>query len=111
MRGWMLIPEFDGIGQSFTPGKCVMCGTSASDRRKLCSGVWITNKIETNRYGKVQFCGECVKAAARLLGMEDSDAVARLEAAAAAHNDAVKHLAKVHARLEAALKSVEAVAK
>lgn len=109
MRGPMMVPGFDGIGRSHTPGKCFMCGTSAAARGVVCTGVDITNKVETNRYGKVQFCGECVKAMANLLGMVASDVESRLAAKIDEYSDSRKRLDATRARLDTALKAVEAV--
>lgn len=112
MRQPMIVPVFGHVGQSHTPGKCAMCGTSASDRRVVCTGIRIEGiAIGRGREGFIQLCEECVKRLGELIGLVPSDVVARLESKAAELEEDRKALAKVHASLETSLKKVQAIVK
>lgn len=91
-------------------GVCWLCGMS---RRPgdvvidLCRDI-IT---EDHGVGSAQVCSSCVKHIARQVGMQESDVEPKLWAAKAEYENKVKDLAKIQAKLEAALKTVQAIAK
>lgn len=109
MRDWMIIEGFGHIGQSHTPGRCAKCGTSDSKRRVIGSGINISTPYHQNSgtAGEIQVCDECVKAAARLIGMIDPERAADLLESARTANLAKSRDAKRIAKLEAAVAALQ----
>jgi hypothetical protein len=104
LRDWMIVPRFGEVRQSHTAGRCAKCATSDPKRRVIGTGIYIDGDgINASRSGEIQLCDECVKAAARLIGMiapERADALAVSERDA---NLAKGRLEKRIAKLETAI--------
>lgn len=110
MRDWMILPRFGELRQSHTPGRCVKCGTSDQKRRVLGSGIVLSEGVAPALRGEIQFCEECVKAAARKVDMVDAAQADDYKKSAATANLAKGNLEKRIAKLEAALESLKALA-
>lgn len=107
----MIVPRFGEVRQSHTPGRCVKCGTSDPTRRVVGSGIYLTQPgVIASLVGELQFCDECVKAAARLVGMVESAKAEAYKVDARDANLASQGLRKRIAKLEAALESLKALA-
>ena len=107
MRDWMIIPQFAGLRQSHTPGKCAKCGTSDPKRRVIGTGIILSDGVAPALRGEIQLCDECVKAASRLLGMIDPERAADLLDSARTANLAKGTLTKRIAKLEAAVEALK----
>lgn len=105
----MIVPQFGGLRQSHTPGRCAKCGTSDPKRRVLGSGIVLSEGVWDSLKGEIQFCDECIKAAARKVDMVDS---ARCEAYKLEARDATlakRNLEKRIEKLTAALDAMKAL--
>jgi hypothetical protein len=111
LRDWMIVPRFGEVRQSHTPGRCAKCGTSDSKRRVLGSGIVLSQPgVVASLVGEIQFCDECVKAAARLVDMTDSAKVEAYKIEARDANLAKSRLERRVAKLETALESLKVLA-
>jgi hypothetical protein len=108
MRDWMILPRFGEIRQSHTPGRCAKCGTSDPKRRVIGSGIKLTQPgVVLSLVGEIQFCDECIKAAARLVDMVDAARAEAYRIEARDANLSKRGLERRIAKLEAAIEALK----